>query len=299
MNQRRRQGFTLVELMVVILIIALLLSILVPAGQTVVEAARRTKCSANLKELGVALASYHTTKGHYPIGIIPPNSIGGRRVMASWTFHTRLLQYLGHEDLVEHMDFTENCFVDNRAREDKKGVPSIPLEVMQCPSDSRHGETHTNNSWGTYAVGNYFGVIGTTARKKDGMLFSTAFPVRDSDVTDGEANTIFLGERGNVDDLLYGWWACGTGDNNDGEGDNLLTTERGLTPGTGDHVHRLHFWSEHVAGGGNFLYVSGKVEWHSYDIDYHLLQALATRAGNDNSGESEFDIDDNILSDGR
>ena len=120
---------------------------------------------------------------------------------------------------------------------------------------------------------------------KNGMLFKPdpgGFPVRDTDVTDGDANTIFVGERGNVSNLWYGWWACGQGDNNDGDGDNLLSTERGLTVGGNDHVNRFHFWSEHVAGGGNFLYVSGNVKWHTYDIDYNLLQSLATRAGKDN-----------------
>ena len=71
MDQRRRHGFTLVELMVVILIIALLLSIIVTAGQTVVAMARRTKCASNLKDLGTALASYHQAKDHYPVGNTP------------------------------------------------------------------------------------------------------------------------------------------------------------------------------------------------------------------------------------
>ena len=287
MNQPRRQAFTLVELMVVILIIAMLLSIVVPAGQTVVAAARRTKCSANLKNLGTALASYHTAKGQYPVGNTPNKF---------WTFQSRLLPYLGREDLVKHMDLTKYCFGETRAKEGKKGVPAITLELMICPSDSRRGEVWTDDYWGSYATGNYFGVIGTTARKKDGMLFSGQFPVRHSDVTDGEANTLFLGERGNVADLLYGWWACGAGDHSDGDGDNLLTANHGLAVGGDDHSNRFHFWSEHVAGGGNFLYVSGKVEWHSYDIDYHLLQALATRAGNDKRDEPQNDV---FLSDGR
>ena len=144
MYQRRRQGFTLVELMVVILIIAMLLSIIVPAGQTVVEMARRTKCSANLKDLGTARAAYHFEKRHYPMRIGPPDKPpvrpGSRPIpiQTSWTFLARLLPYLDHEDLVDHMDLAKNCFLDNRAR-DNTGVPSLPLDVFQCPSDSRHG----------------------------------------------------------------------------------------------------------------------------------------------------------------
>jgi len=268
-------------LMVVILIIAMLMSIIVPAGQTVVAMSRRTRCAANLKNLGTALAAYHVAKDHYPVGNTPSTY---------WTFQSRLLPFLDHKDLVDHMDLSANCFRDTRMKEGKKSVPAIPLTVMLCPSDSLKGEVWRDEYWGSYAPGNYFGVIGTTARKKDGMLFSKKFPVRDSDVTDGDANTIFVGERGNVSNLLYGWWACCSGDHSDGDGDNLLTTERGLAVGGSDPENRWHFWSEHVAGGGNFLYVSGNVKWHTYDIDYRLLQSLATRAGKDNGDAalSEF-----------
>jgi prepilin-type N-terminal cleavage/methylation domain-containing protein len=95
----RRRAFTLIELLVVIAIIAILIALLVPAVQKVREAAARTQCLNNLKQIGLALHNHHDTEQGFPPAAIYKNSSD------SWSIHARLLPQIEQDALYRQINF--------------------------------------------------------------------------------------------------------------------------------------------------------------------------------------------------
>ena len=91
-----RRGFTLVELLVVIAIIGILVALLLPAVQSAREAARRTECANNLKQLGLAIHNYHGARGTLPPGVISNSGTRFGSPRTTWTIH--LYPYLEPDD---------------------------------------------------------------------------------------------------------------------------------------------------------------------------------------------------------
>ncbi len=270
MRQPKNRGFSLVELLVVITVIGILMTLLLPAVQSVREAGRRTVCKNQLRQIGSALQQYVSLRESFPVGNVKGTY---------WSFMAEILPQLEQQRLYDRTDFTgyPTCFEHTRLQSGGIGTPSVPLDIYQCPSDPRAGEVWSDDYWGTYATGNYFGVIGTGYKSNDGILFSNS-SVQLADIRDGLTATLLVGERSNLLDNLYGWWACGYGQEGTGRGDNLLDTELGLTTASEHVLHRHHF-SSHHPGGAHFLMAGSSVHFVSYDADYQLLNALATRDG--------------------
>ena len=150
------QGFTLVELLVVIAIIGILVALLLPAIQAAREAARRSSCTNNLKNLGLAVLNHHDTKKHFPVSLglyldtVPP---GVEQPAVGWTVNAlpQLEEQALYDKFVQGGAFEGNftvglCVVQtnpypNKGMNSKKNGVSIPelvktqLSVLQCPSD--------------------------------------------------------------------------------------------------------------------------------------------------------------------
>jgi prepilin-type processing-associated H-X9-DG protein/prepilin-type N-terminal cleavage/methylation domain-containing protein len=198
-NHSRLPAFTLVELLVVIAIIAVLIGLLLPAVQKAREAAARTQCQNNLKQIGLALHNFHDAKKYFPSNR-RPSAIKTTRVR----WFTKLLPYLELGNLYQTYDETTNW-------DSPTNLPftSVPLQVAVCPSTPNPNRKDYNEDFGfsnpVAAVTDYAAVYGLhplfltanglTAPNPAGMMTKADDQTLTiADVTDGTSNTIFVVE---------------------------------------------------------------------------------------------------------
>jgi prepilin-type N-terminal cleavage/methylation domain-containing protein/prepilin-type processing-associated H-X9-DG protein len=227
-----RRGFTLVELLVVIAIIAVLVALLLPAVQIAREAARRTQCVNNEKQIGLALHTYHDAKRKLPSGGRPPED----QTVRCGVF-VYLLPYIDRKDLWDQYDTSVTWSHNNNIP-----VSSLRITSFECPSSPKHGGLldhnpdtwnpststwttvtgATNNGGGSVAVGDYAASLGVDPRLNNQTPPTTGpyYPIAGSaamtssassttngmlpknssiafnDVTDGLTNTVAVWESG-------------------------------------------------------------------------------------------------------
>jgi len=196
-----RPGFTLIELLVVIAIIAVLIALLLPAVHAAREAARRSQCVNNLKQMGLAANNYQSTYGTYPLRNatnVLGNSTGAIAAInwGNWSGQAMMLPFMEQTPIYNAANFQVNpgtgpgwgafYVMNTTAREAKIGA-------FLCPSD---GQQLTTGSG--IRLNSYHGSMGTTTQPwhtggATGVFAHTlAFDV--SAVTDGTSNTIMWGE---------------------------------------------------------------------------------------------------------
>jgi prepilin-type N-terminal cleavage/methylation domain-containing protein/prepilin-type processing-associated H-X9-DG protein len=291
----RRDAFTLIELLVAIAIIAVLIGLLLPAVQTVREAANRIACTSNLKNHGLALHQFENTRGRFPPGLVsgpyPPAGVTTSTGHGFWVF---LLPYLEQPALARQYRWDQWWYDPPN-----QPVVTTQLTILQCPSaePNRIGgglaDQRDKGAATDYAptlevnaslaaaglidpVGNYQGVLDRN------------FMSRPADITDGLSQTSMITECAGrpqcwqagryVPDLYSsgGAWAAGP---------NRINLSGAMPDGSSRNgpcaincINNQEVYSFHP-GGANVLFADGSVHFLRAGMDIRILARLITRAG--------------------
>lgn len=293
-RDRRKTGFTIVELLVVIAVISLLIALLLPATQNARGAARRTECANKLRQLGLALHNFHSTHQTFPPG---KSSFQSDPKWPEMNWQARLLPQLEQANVWAEVQ--ESYKADPNPYNGFHTAFGKSIGSFACPEDSRPFKPQHSNSLsgGLAGLSSYLGVAGVDHTRNDGVLHYEK-TIRIADIIDGTSNTIMVGERPPGPLFDFGWWYTGAGQDGKGNGDAYLgvmerqagieqrfidadcpTVSRFSTSNIQETCGVLKFWSLH-AGGAYFLLADGSVRFMSYE-SADLLPALATRAGRD------------------
>jgi prepilin-type N-terminal cleavage/methylation domain-containing protein/prepilin-type processing-associated H-X9-DG protein len=188
MTKARLRGFTLIELLVVIAIIAVLIALLLPAVQAAREAARRSQCVNNLKQIGLGLHNYHQAIGTFPLAnAVSYDGVGSVTEWGTWSGQAMMLPYLEQTPIYNNINFSWNCWYGT-GQPINSTVFNTNLNIFMCPSDGMVGRSNNNN---------YVGCMGTTtdpwSTESTGVFaHKTSCGLRD--ITDGSSNTIAFSE---------------------------------------------------------------------------------------------------------
>jgi prepilin-type N-terminal cleavage/methylation domain-containing protein len=210
-NLKARQAFTLVELLVVIAIIGILIGMLLPAVQQVREAARRSKCLNNMRQVGLALHNYESAHMAFPASRSEPDDIdlpssvsnsNGQSSFQSWT--TVILPFIEQGNLAENYNFTEAWFDD--VSSNNHSVIGAQLNLFNCPSSPSQFRVDPYHVVGA-AAGDY-GSINEVKKKVYTQVLGTDDPgsnkragllakFQENEIgrcVDGLSNTFFVSE---------------------------------------------------------------------------------------------------------
>ena len=281
-KRNRWGGFTLVELLVVIAIIGVLIALLLPAVQAAREAARRSQCLNNLKQIGLALQTYHDVNKYFPPSTFTRPQNRRQSGRAAWGWGTMILPFMENQPLYDSMRVNQQDLHNLMSDPAQRPLAQTVLLEYRCPSDNgprlNEQRLFTNAAYGNTAVAmsNYIAVGGTRMidaleKYDDGlktngvMALDTEHPMRD--VLDGTSKTFLVGERCWPD-----WAAVWVGTRNTrNDGDEGLRQVMGSVNhkiNAGGNQARHAFSSLHPSGA-LFLYVDGHVRFISEDIDYN------------------------------
>lgn len=258
-----QHGFTLVELLVVIAIIGLLTSLLLPAVQAAREAARRSACTNNLRQIGIGLHNYHQAMACFPPGGIEhrsminhktgkPYGLTGRQL--AWSLF--ILPYVEQEPLYKKVDTTKPFDAPENA---EAAATILPLYI--CPSATSQRELRQGR--GPCDYGGIYGERITSPNNppKGMMLYDQSLTV--ADVFDGTSNTLIVSEDS---DFRDGQWINGL---------NVFDQAYAINkaPAFENDIRSKH------PGGANGLFTDASVRFLKETMDLTVLAAICTRAG--------------------
>jgi prepilin-type N-terminal cleavage/methylation domain-containing protein/prepilin-type processing-associated H-X9-DG protein len=258
MDPARQDGFTLVELLVVVAIIAVLIGLLLPAVQQTRESAQRTGCANNLRQIGLGLQNYYDVRKAFPIGCYQWRpSRNTTNLQLAWSAY--LLPFIGEQTIYETLDLSKAY--DSQAN--KFGATQAVTTYL-CPSVPR-----TSFLNGSLAASDYGGLYGERITGPESNLplprgmMNYQVPITLQMVPDGTTNTLMVSE-----DALFpdGQWING---NNVFEQADAINS----APAFDNDIMSAH------PDGANGLFVDGSVRFLINELDLSTLAAICTRAG--------------------
>jgi len=316
-SQSSRPGFTLIELLVVIAIIAVLIGLLLPAVQSAREAARRSQCVNNLKQIGLAIHNYQSSVGSFPPGYASLwHKDGGDEGTAEddigqgWGWGSMILPQLEQTAVFNAINFSLTLTYPQNTT-----AQTIRFNSYLCPSDFPKTlvpvrDENNQNTIYTVASGNYVGMygigeVGEAPGRGTGLFYRNS-RLDFGDIRDGSSQTIMAGERSfNLSYVTWtgraiGGWLHKTSSFEGGTDKYAVDPEESYTmilgpvgtehgPRTPNHpqAHVEDYASRHP-GGVNFLFADGSVKFIKESIAPTTYQALSTRQGGEVLSADQF-----------
>ena len=262
LGYRMRGGFTLVELLVVLVIIALMVGLLLPAVQAVRETARRMQCQNNLHQIGIGLHNYHAAFRTFPPGGLEVRPQWRRGKQLAWSAF--VLPYIGENPTYEKIRF--DYAFDHPMNAD---AASAVIETYLCPSTNRISTR--NRGRGATDYGGIYGerIVSRNYPPRGVMIHERS--IRFRDITDGTTRTLMVSEDADFPD---GQWI-----NAWNLFDQAFSINR--APRFENDIRSKH------PQGANGLFADGSAKFLNENIDLEVLAALCTR----NGAESVDDLD--------
>ncbi|MEQ8851163.1 DUF1559 domain-containing protein [Gimesia sp.] len=299
---KRKSGFTLIELLVVIAIIAILIALLLPAVQQAREAARRSQCKNNLKQLGLALHNYiDTTAGIIPRGVNHYNATSccceTDNGNYAHTIHTMLLPYLDQTPLYNNINF----YVDPQDAVNHE-VRRTKVTVFICPSALVVDDAnYAQHNYPTASANHGWGLCGRHGSSTTNGIFASRWGIVDDasgavydsqmrlqNVTDGTSNTITFSEFAKGLDYILptshknnmgrSWYDAAVGWGNIGFSTRIDSTPNN-PKATYSTTHNWGTVGSYHEGGVHCGFMDGAVRFISENIDGRQWQALCTPRG--------------------
>jgi prepilin-type N-terminal cleavage/methylation domain-containing protein/prepilin-type processing-associated H-X9-DG protein len=274
MKEIKRCGFTLIELLVVIAIIAILIGLLVPAVQKVREAASRTQCENNLKQIGLGCHNYHDVRKTLPNnggtgnGTVGSGENDASAAIVQWGWGFQILPYIEQGPLFNLFPATAPASMVGNASASRPWQVGVP--VYLCPSRNRAGFSTSNGSapniWGPFTD---YGINMVSFPNS----YTIKRPLQQISNFNGTSNTILVGEQrsdpnfystntsgSNWQEIIYqgGYGGTGRGDSQGGA-TTLLQDEPGIGQGDG--------WGASHPGGAQFVMCDGSVRSISWNLN--------------------------------
>ena len=302
-SRKASSGFTLVELLVVIAIIGILIAMLLPAVQAVREAARRTECMNQVRQLPLAALNFESAQMRLPAGVEHISFQGAVNIRRNndpdsrgWGWRAKILPFMEQGNVADGLNFSLNV-------SDPVNVPFLAIAppTFTCPSDPSLNDSFYSGLSVDMAMSSYVGNGGsiewafiTTEEFSDGVLLRAGVDEGDrsnakypglplSSISDGTSNTFFCGETlsfGNLLDKQFIWdpaMYSSTQTNGSGAARTLCQVRTGhgeFNPDpqtSNDVILRNSFASNHI-GGSVFAYCDGSTHFISDTID-HTIRA--------------------------